>query len=486
MSQYFFRLFSLSALAQLLSLSGTLAECPLQISPQSVVVKYGDSVSVNCSTSVTHQGMGWESTMGAVSLSIASLITLRVSELTDWDIYTPFCYINYDRQQCTVDLPVTVYKTPDSVSISTVNQAMTEGNQYELQCDVHNVAPAQNLTINWYKGETLVDQTNFTDTTKSPVSKTSNLAVRPDRADDGAQYRCEAELNLGDEGPQPHPTVTSEPFSITVKYGDCPIYLNPRRAVVKYGSSVSANCKAFVPHNGMGWESSVGAVPMSTASLITWRVSELTDWDIYTPFCYINYDRQQCTVDLPVTVYKTPDSVSISTGNQAMTEGNQYELQCDVHNVAPAQSLTVNWYKGETLVDQTNFTDTTKSPVSKTSNLAIRPDRADDGAQFRCEAELNLGEIGPQPPPTVTSKPFSIEVHYKPKHSSSTEIISQSNDVSLNCTVKANPAAVYTWHSEHLTEKISSSVIQSPILNPGKYTCTATNYLGEDSKEFIV
>ncbi|NP_001091722.2 intercellular adhesion molecule 1 isoform X2 [Danio rerio] len=275
-------------------------------------------------------------------------------------------------------------------------------------------------------------------------------------------------------------------ISFSGTLAECPLPISPQSVVVKFGDSVSVNCSSSVTHMGMGWESTVGGVHLSTASLITWRVSELTDWDIYTPFCYINYDKQQCVVALPVTVYKTPDSVSISTVNLTMIEGNLYELLCDVHNVAPVQKLTVNWYKGETLVDQTNFTDTTKSPVNKTSKLLIRPDRADDGAQYRCEAELNLGDEGPQHPPTVTSKSFSIKVHYKPKHSRSTEKISQSDDVSLNCTVKANPAAVYTWHSKHLIEKISSSVIQSSTLSPGNYTCTAANYLGEDSKVFIV
>ena len=109
-------------------------------------------------------------------------------------------------------------ETPDSVSISTVNHngPMMEGNQYELQCDVLNVAPVQNLTVNWYKGQTLVDQTIFTDTIKTPVSKTSKLLIRPDRADDGAQYWCEAKLELGEEGPQPPPTAPSEHISITV------------------------------------------------------------------------------------------------------------------------------------------------------------------------------------------------------------------------------------------------------------------------------
>ncbi|KAK9978069.1 hypothetical protein ABG768_019838 [Culter alburnus] len=269
---------------------------------------------------------------------------------------------------------------------------------------------------------------------------------------------------------------------------ECPLQLNPQRAVVRYNGSVSVNCSTSVQHDGIGWEASEGAVPMSRDNLITWRVSNLREWDI-EPFCYINpKDGDQCSLYLPVTIYKTPDSVSISTVNHIgpMKERNQYELQCDVLNVAPVQYLTVKWYKGQTLVDQTNFTVTIKTPVNKTATLMIRPDRSDDGVQYRCEAELKLGEEGPRPPPKVTSKPLSVEVYYKPKHSSSTETINLSSEVTLNCTVKANPAPTYTWDSEHLKEKITSSVLPSSKLSPGNYTCITTNSQGSDSKVFIV
>ncbi len=109
-------------------------------------------------------------------------------------------------------------ETPDSVFISTVNHSgpMTEGEQYELQCDVHDVAPVQNLTVKWYKGQTLLDQTTFIDTSKTPVNETVTLLIRPDRADDGAQYWCEAELDLGAEGPQPHPTNSSNTLNVEI------------------------------------------------------------------------------------------------------------------------------------------------------------------------------------------------------------------------------------------------------------------------------
>uniref|UniRef100_A0A673H5C7 Cell adhesion molecule 2-like n=1 Tax=Sinocyclocheilus rhinocerous TaxID=307959 RepID=A0A673H5C7_9TELE len=120
------------------------------------------------------------------------------------------------------------------------------------------------------------------------------------------------------------------------------------------------------------------------------------------------------------------------------------------------------------------------------TNALGRDNRADDGAQYRCEAELDLGAEGPQPHPTISSKPLNVEVYYKPQHSSSTETIIKDDKVMLDCTVKANPAPTYTWRSDHLEEKISSSELKSSALSPGNYTCTATNALGRDSKVFIV
>ncbi|KAL0197067.1 hypothetical protein M9458_005607, partial [Cirrhinus mrigala] len=99
-------------------------------------------------------------------------------------------------------------------------------------------------------------------------------------------------------------------------------------------------------------------------------------------------------------------SISIVNHSGPMMEGEQYELQCNVYNVAPVQYLTVKWYKEQTLLSQTTFTDTSITPVNETATLLIRPDRADDGAQYRCEAELNLGEVNP----TESSGPLNVEV----------------------------------------------------------------------------
>ncbi|XP_056608280.1 intercellular adhesion molecule 5 [Triplophysa dalaica] len=458
-------------------------ECTLlQFNPQQVVVKYGSSVSVDCSTNITHNGIGWEASEGSVSMTkTQNLITWRVPSLTRWDIL-PQCYISTNMTNCVSLLPVLIYKTPDTVSIRKEVDKMTERYTYNLQCDVVNVAPVQYLIVKWYKGETLMHNETFTDPIKTPVNKTSILQITPDRSDDGVQYRCEAELELGAEGPQPPPTVTSERLNITVQ---SLLHFNPQRVVVKYGSSVSVDCSTHVAHSGIGWEASVGSVPMKrNQNLITWRVANLTRWDI-TAMCYMNYDRKQLENPLPVTVYKTPDRVSINTADHTgpMTEGFTYNLQCDVVNVAPVQNLTVKWYKGETLMHNETFTDPIKTPVNKTSILQITPDRSDDGVQYRCEAELELGAEGPQPPPAVTSEHINITVYYKPHivfcYDWAPKIHSTLSSYPTSYfLISANPLPSISW------SRGSSSLNASTFLDKydsGEYKITASNKQGESS-----
>lgn len=95
-----------------------------------------------------------------------------------------------------------------------------------------------------------------------------------------------------------------------------------------------------------------------------------------------------------------------------MVEGREYQLLCEVQNIAPVQYLTLRWYRGQTEVYNHSFSDLTpSSPVQVSSILLITPTKADNGVQYRCVAELELGPEGPQPPPTVTSEPLNASVY---------------------------------------------------------------------------
>lgn len=93
--------------------TGGCASCPIKLSPSSVVVRYGESVTINCST-LTNQNLGisWESTKGGIGLTKVSLLTWTIERLTDWGI-SPYCSIYPSKDahftQCITQPTIVLY-----------------------------------------------------------------------------------------------------------------------------------------------------------------------------------------------------------------------------------------------------------------------------------------------------------------------------------------------------------------------------------------
>ncbi|XP_026109695.1 hemicentin-1-like [Carassius auratus] len=428
--------------------------------------------------------MGWEVSEGGVPMTKnQSLITWTVINLTEWGI-KPFCYINPNKgAQCQIELPVTVYKTPDSVSISTVNhtEPMKEGQQYELQCDVHDVAPVQNLTVKWYKNQTLLHQTNFSDTeNKTLVNKTVTLLIRPDRADDGAQYWCEAELDLGAEGPQPPPKKSSEPLNITVHYISISFVNHSGTVIV--GKQYELQCiiqnvdpskSVVVRWYKLSQTNSTDAnmTLVSNSSKLQISPSKTDDGAQY--WCEVERTPPVSSERLNITVHYI--SIRFVNHSGAVIVGKQYELQCIIQNVDPSKSVVVRWYK----LSQTNSTDANTTSVSNSSKLQISPSKTDDGAQYWCEAGT----------PPVLSERLNITVHYKPiinknKLPSTVPVFRGYPEV-LVCEADGNPKPTISW-SLGANDKKDSEKLNITESTPENVSCTANNSVGSDIRHVKV
>uniref|UniRef100_A0A8C6L9A7 Si:ch211-66e2.5 n=1 Tax=Nothobranchius furzeri TaxID=105023 RepID=A0A8C6L9A7_NOTFU len=266
----------------------------------------------------------------------------------------------------------------------------------------------------------------------------------------------------------------------------CSLILKPSRVVVGFGESVSVSCEATRPVRVLGWESAIGTPHTQEDQSVQWKVDSLIDW-IEEPICYGVFFKapRQCEEKLNLVLYKSPDSVSIRLVNHTgpMMEGKEYQLLCEVQNVAPVQYLTLRWYRGQTEVYKHSFSDlTSSSPVQVSSTLVITPTKAENEAEYKCVAELELGPEGPQPPPTVSSEPLTAYVLFC--HS----FFFLGDGITLNCTAAGNPAPAYSWQSSHpIEERVKEeAVITSSSLLPGTYTCAASNTLEKKSKQFIV
>uniref|UniRef100_A0A673C5V6 Si:ch211-66e2.5 n=1 Tax=Sphaeramia orbicularis TaxID=375764 RepID=A0A673C5V6_9TELE len=271
---------------------------------------------------------------------------------------------------------------------------------------------------------------------------------------------------------------------VSVSGEGCSLVLKPSRVVVGFGEPVTVSCEATRPVRVLGWESAIGAAHTQQDLSVQWKVDSLIDW-IEEPICYGVFFTapRQCEEKLNLVLFKTPDSVSIRHVNHTgpMVEGKEYQLLCEVQNIAPVQYLSLKWYRGQTEVYNHSFSDlTSSSPVQVSSILVIVPTKAENGAQYRCVAELELGPEGPQPPPTVTSEPLNASVYF-------VDLI-EGAEIILNCTATGNPTPVYSWQSSHpMQDRFEDeAVVTSSSLLPGTYTCTASNTLEKKSKQFIV
>uniref|UniRef100_A0A3Q4GST7 Cell adhesion molecule 3-like n=1 Tax=Neolamprologus brichardi TaxID=32507 RepID=A0A3Q4GST7_NEOBR len=216
---------------------------------------------------------------------------------------------------------------------------------------------------------------------------------------------------LGDS----HDSKIKEGMNIWLSGEGCSLILKPSRVVVGFGESVSVSCEAARPVRVLGWESAISASHTQEDRSVQWKVDSLIDW-IEEPICYGVFFTapKQCEEKLNLVLYKTPDSVSIRQVNHTgpMVAGKEYQLLCEVQNIAPVQYLSLRWYRGQTEVYNHSFSDlTSSSPVQVSSILVITPTKAENGVQYKCVAELELGPEGPQPPPTVSSEPLNASVY---------------------------------------------------------------------------
>lgn len=87
-----------------------MAGCPLTLMPPEIVVRFGDPVSVNCTTSETDaQGMGWEAPFGGTGFEQGPTVTWMVERLENWYILAK-CYITRNNgDQCQVMPSITLY-----------------------------------------------------------------------------------------------------------------------------------------------------------------------------------------------------------------------------------------------------------------------------------------------------------------------------------------------------------------------------------------
>ncbi|XP_069545720.1 intercellular adhesion molecule 2-like [Brachyistius frenatus] len=265
----------------------------------SLVVKYGDPTSVNCSAC---QKPKLETPEGHYDV-VNTTLSWKVDNLTEWNPNI-MCYYNIGGKQCSTTLSVTVYQPPENVSFSLANHTgpMFEGNQYSLQCDVQNVAPVEKLNVTFYRGDKALAHFQSNKAGHKPESDVFTLSINTSKEEDGAHYWCEARLLLGPEGPQPPPVVKSEKLTATVYYGpQLKMPANPEVIQITEGDFLNLSCLAVGnPSPSFSWTLPSDVSPSSNVSVLTINSVNIEHKGQYV--CYISNSVRTVTVNFTVDV----------------------------------------------------------------------------------------------------------------------------------------------------------------------------------------
>ncbi|XP_026181878.1 hemicentin-1 isoform X2 [Mastacembelus armatus] len=425
--------------------------CPLMLTPNELVVRFGDRASINCSTSAADAaGMGWEVPIGGTGFEKPPSVIWTIEKLEEWTI-DPKCYITLKNDhQCSVMPKVTIYKTPDSVSVSALTDGpMVEDKQHVLQCEIVSVAGVPNLTVTWYRNGNKVQTETFNSTCVSPCTVNSTLRVTAQRDYNGINFHCEAELNLGPEGPKPNPTSTSEPYIAIVHYKPlikaCPSQyagLEDDFSIDKVPCQADGN-----PPPTLNWYYQ-GKLINASAPLTR------TESGRYTAEFVNDLDKSSTFVD--VTVEYGPSF--ICNERYEVVANGKLQQECKADGV-PAPNIL--WIKN-----------------GKEMAMPQRWTKNDTG-HYKLKATNKHGSA---------TYMLYLDVLFAPKfkEQNSTKHITPGDNVTLDCHAEGNPEPVIYWNyssAENVwptTRGHHSSIIVrgATSTNAGVYMCVATNKVG--------
>ncbi|XP_041813424.1 intercellular adhesion molecule 5 isoform X2 [Chelmon rostratus] len=368
--------------------------------------------------------------------------------------------------------PVYVHYAPElKNNIDIEDVSVDEGADVSLTCEAEGNPPP---VFNWNcDGVNMLVNMNILNIAQVITSRTCE---------------CTATNYVGNTTKQIHvqviKTTTTNPAATTAPEAPsqqgCPLVLTPAEVVVRFGDPVSVNCTTTATDAlKMGWETTSGGTGSEHVSAVTWTVEELKDWTV-DPKCFVTLEDKQCQVSLAITLYKTPDIVSLSGLERGpMVEGQEYQLKCDIIKVAPVQKLEVKWYRGSEMVHAQMFNDTSVTPVNVSSTLKVIPERDYNGALFRCQAELHLGPKGPELIPTARSPPYPADVLYKPLiRACPDRYTGVENEFSLDmlpCKADGKPSPTVQWYYQGKPVNASERLTRT---QSGEYTADVVNSLG--------
>ncbi|XP_078387439.1 intercellular adhesion molecule 5-like isoform X2 [Cetorhinus maximus] len=438
-------------------------------------VEFGDSLVVNCSTTCAADNIIIEGIKD--QNHGAQWRTAHSSSIQQWSLKVT-CFA-----KCTKSPPqtkiITVYNR--EISITPPPEMLEVNRTYSLECTGPRVYPNNKLILTWRRGEEII-QSNFTGEPGFPdedVRLRNVFSFTASLSDDGQEYTCLAEVDLGSNTTKPiaNSSVTLHIYS----FMDPPRILDKNPIEVKQEVMLTCEVTNVYPAEKMRvrWSqdgeelNSVPTRPNSNTIRVTtaWtpQVSGLSEVTCTADFEeYPSVPPKNDSIFIEVYAFSAPE-IQIPTS----PEGNPVNITCSVFNVSGELQLRLK--NGNDIL--VNGSSSSGLTIYHTVDAQAQL----DGQQYVCEAEMKL-QLQPMKGPIVKKEVETLHVLYAPLEAQifkGQENWIKGKSQNLTCQGEGNPAPQVSWTKD---EKIfSGEIFHIPSVqmqHGGLYKCTITNVYG--------
>uniref|UniRef100_A0A452FTI3 Uncharacterized protein n=1 Tax=Capra hircus TaxID=9925 RepID=A0A452FTI3_CAPHI len=445
--------------------------------PDQALVKYGQSLTVNCSTTCPDPGPGGIETL---------LKKTEVGRGPQWKKFLLEdvtqnsilqCFFSCAGIQKDINLGITVYQPPEQVIVELQPAWVAVDEAFTVTCRVPRVTPLENLTLTLLQDDRELRRKKFRSLAMASQRAEVTINVKARWVDDRCNFSCRAELDLNSRrGGLFHSSSALQILRIFEFPQSPQIRVS---SLLEVGMAETVSCKVarvfpaeeVMIHMFLGdqelspflfWE---GDTIWANATI---RAMEIGDQELS---CLASLGPVEQKTSQPVYVYSFPPPI-LEMDEMYPLAGTEINVTCSGH-ILTSFSPTLRLQGAPDL-----------PAPGEPAWLSLNASEEDDGRNLSCEASLEVQ--GQQ-----LSKTAVIQLHvlYKPRFEESgcpgNQIWVEGMVQMLACVPKGNPTPVLmcTWNGT----VFDLEVPQKATWNHSRtYCCTATNQLGSVSKHIEV
>ncbi|XP_039715264.1 intercellular adhesion molecule 5 [Pteropus medius] len=445
--------------------------------PDQALVKFGESLMVNCSTTCPDPGpSGIETFLKKTQVGKGpQWKEFLLEDVTEDSILQ--CFFSCAGIQKDTSLDITMYQPPEQVILELQPAWVAVDEVFTLKCHVPSVAPLENLALTLLQGNQELHRKNFTNLAVASQRAEVTVSVKAQRENDRCNFSCRAELDLSSHGGELFHSSSAIRVLRSFEFSQHPqVWVSP---LLEVGMAETVSCEVarVFPAKEVTFRLFLGDQELSP--FFSWE--EDTAWANATVRAMETGDQElSCLISLGPMEQKTREPVHVYSFPPPILE---------IEELYPLAGTDVN-------VTCTGHVLTSPSPTLRLQGapdlpapgepawLLLTTREEDDGRNFSCEASLEV-----QGQRLIKTTTIQLHVLYKPRLEESgcpsNQKWVEGMEQMLACIPKGNPtpSLVCTWNGMTFDLEVPQKATQN---HTGTYCCMATNRLGSVSKDIAV